>query len=73
MNKKLRLMAFVGVFTIFLMGTFNVPTMATVSTTSTSNKTDALPSTINFCGVFPISKRPDAGPDRRDAFLMAVD
>jgi ABC-type branched-subunit amino acid transport system substrate-binding protein len=67
MNKKLSMIAFVGMFAIFLLGTFNVPVVATEA------KTNALPSTINICGVFPISQRPDAGPDRRDGFLMAVD
>ena len=40
---------------------------------STTQVTNTLPSTITLCGVFPISQRPDAGPDRRDAFLMAID
>ena len=40
---------------------------------STTQVTDTLPSTITLCGVFPIVQRPDAGPDRRDAFLMAID
>ena len=31
-----------------------------------------LPAEIKIGGVFPIVKRPDAGRDRRDAFLMAV-
>jgi hypothetical protein len=31
-----------------------------------------LPVEIKIGGVFPIVKRPDAGRDRRDAFLMAV-
>ena len=31
-----------------------------------------LPDEIKIGGVFPIVKRPDAGRDRRDAFLMAV-
>ena len=73
MNKKLQMIAVVGILSIFLMSSFNAPTMATVSTPTTTNTTSALPSTINICGVFPISARPDAGPDRRDAFLMAVD
>ena len=32
----------------------------------------ALPSEIKVGGVFPIVTRPDAGPDRRDAFLIAI-
>lgn len=34
--------------------------------------TTALPAVIKMGGVFPIVKRPDAGRDRRDAFLIAV-
>jgi branched-chain amino acid transport system substrate-binding protein len=37
-----------------------------------TSKASALPSEIKIGGVFPIVKRPDAGRDRRDAFLMAV-
>jgi branched-chain amino acid transport system substrate-binding protein len=36
-------------------------------------KTTALPAEVTLCGIFPISQRPDAGPDRRDGFLIAVD
>jgi branched-chain amino acid transport system substrate-binding protein len=39
---------------------------------SESNEAGGLPSEIKIGGVFPIVKRPDAGMDRRDAFLMAV-
>ena len=67
MNKKLGMLAFTGTLLIFLMGTLNVPVIAT------QTNTNALPSTITVCGVFPISARPDAGPDRRDGFLMAID
>jgi branched-chain amino acid transport system substrate-binding protein len=35
-------------------------------------KTHAFTENIKLGGVFPIVKRPDAGRDRRDAFLMAV-
>jgi ABC-type branched-subunit amino acid transport system substrate-binding protein len=35
-------------------------------------KTHAFTENIKIGGVFPIVKRPDAGRDRRDAFLMAV-
>ena len=35
-------------------------------------KTHAFTGNIKIGGVFPIVKRPDAGRDRRDAFLMAV-
>lgn len=37
-----------------------------------SKEASGLPSEIKIGGVFPIVKRPDAGRDRRDAFLMAV-
>ena len=67
MNKKLTMLAFVITFGIFTLGTLNVPVIASESSVS------ALPATIKLCGVFPISARPDAGPDRRDAFLMAID
>lgn len=61
------MIAFIGMLGIFILGTFNVPVIATQTQVNT------LPSTIKLCGVFPISQRPDAGPDRRDAFLMAID
>jgi ABC-type branched-subunit amino acid transport system substrate-binding protein len=67
MNKKLSMIAFIGMLGIFLLGTFNVPVVASESSVNT------LPSEIKLCGVFPISARPDAGPDRRDGFLMAID
>ena len=35
-------------------------------------KTHALPAEIKIGGVFPITARPDAGPDRRDGFLIAI-
>ncbi|MFX1514450.1 MAG: ABC transporter substrate-binding protein [Promethearchaeota archaeon] len=50
-----------------------------ISTVSIDNATPkqpmklrALPAEIRIGGVFPIVQRPDAGRDRRDAFLMAV-
>ena len=70
MNKKLTLVTFIAMLGIFLLGTFNVPAIATESST---NSASTLPPEIKLCGVFPISQRPDAGPDRRDAFLMAID
>lgn len=36
-------------------------------------KTHALPDEILMGGVFPIVKRPEAGRDRRDAFLIAIE
>ncbi len=36
-------------------------------------KANALPAEIKIGGVFPITKRPEAGRDRRDAFLIAID
>lgn len=47
--------------------------IASPSTTTSSAKTSSLPTQLVFCGVFPIAARPDAGPDRRDAFYIAVD
>lgn len=38
----------------------------------TEQEESGLPSEIKIGGVFPIVKRPDAGRDRRDAFMMAV-
>ena len=73
MNKKLSILAMIGMLSIFLLGTFNVPAIASENSTTTSASTTALPATIKLCGVFPISQRPDAGPDRRDGFLMAID
>ncbi|MHA2364756.1 MAG: ABC transporter substrate-binding protein [Candidatus Hodarchaeales archaeon] len=41
--------------------------------TSTISHPQTLPQNLIFCGVFPILDKPNAGPDRRDGFLMAVD
>ncbi len=35
-------------------------------------KAHALPAEIKVGGVFPITARPDAGPDRRDGFIIAI-
>ncbi|MHA1967250.1 MAG: ABC transporter substrate-binding protein [Candidatus Hodarchaeales archaeon] len=35
-------------------------------------KVNELPTEIKVGGVFPITARPDAGPDRRDGFLIAI-
>ena len=43
-----------------------------VSIQAKPQKTHAFTENIKLGGVFPIVKRPDAGRDRRDAFLMAV-
>jgi ABC-type branched-subunit amino acid transport system substrate-binding protein len=56
------------VFSLF----FNLPVQVNAAPVE-AEETGALPASLVFCGVFPIAKRPDAGPDRRDGFLMAVD
>ncbi len=43
-----------------------------VMTFETKAKTSALPAEVRVGGVFPIVQRPDAGPDRRDGFLLAI-
>jgi len=40
---------------------------------ATPEATTTLPTEIKIGGVFPITGRPEAGRDRRDAFLMAVE
>ena len=60
------------VFMFLLLVVIN-PIYDSQSETAVNNNTSSLPSTITLCGVFPIAMRPDAGPDRRDGFLMAID
>lgn len=43
-----------------------------VTIRSEPQKAHALPNKIKVGGVFPIVQRPDAGPDRRDGFLIAI-
>ncbi|UCE12834.1 MAG: ABC transporter substrate-binding protein [Candidatus Heimdallarchaeota archaeon] len=67
MQKKIRttiLIMGLLVFTTFLVGIRPI--------NAEPKKTTALPTTIKIGGVFPITGRPEAGRDRRDAFLMAV-
>jgi ABC-type branched-subunit amino acid transport system substrate-binding protein len=64
----LKTISMVMVLVISILST-GVPIQAQQEVTSEAN---ALPSEIKIGGVFPIVKRPDAGRDRRDAFLMAV-
>jgi branched-chain amino acid transport system substrate-binding protein len=71
MNKKLKLlMLSLGVVSLFLMSSLSAPVVATPLS---AERASELPPEIKLCGVFPISQRPDAGPDRRDGFLIAVD
>ncbi len=51
--------------------TFNI-ILAVNATPEHSRKTHDLPAVVKIGGVFPVEKRPDAGRDRRDAFLMAI-
>ncbi len=44
----------------------------TSGVTAVPQKTTTLPAEIKIGGVFPIVQRPDAGPDRRDGFLIAI-
>lgn len=47
--------------------------ISTIEVQAAEQKKSGLPAEIKIGGVFPIVKRPDAGRDRRDAFLMAID
>jgi branched-chain amino acid transport system substrate-binding protein len=44
-----------------------------LTTQAAPKKTHALPAEIKVGGVFPIVRRPEAGRDRRDAFLIAIE
>jgi len=59
--------------TVLIVGLFFVSTLtfAEASPAST-NKVSALTADVKIGGVFPITVRPDAGPDRRDGFLIAI-
>ncbi len=56
---------------VLLIG-FLVLSIGIFSIEAKPQKTHAFTENIKIGGVFPIVKRPDAGRDRRDAFLMAV-
>ncbi|MHA2337177.1 MAG: ABC transporter substrate-binding protein, partial [Candidatus Hodarchaeales archaeon] len=83
-NKNLAYI-FVSLFLISLIGISSNPILTSKSSfegTSNADSVDklqnqqgisSLPSELVFCGVFPIVQRPDAGPDRRDGFYIAVD
>jgi hypothetical protein len=84
LKKKIGLV-FVSFFLISLIGISSNPILtstSSVESTSSINEVNelqnpsgasSLPSELIFCGVFPIVQRPDAGPDRRDGFFIAVD
>lgn len=55
--------------TVLLVSTLSA---SAVAQPAEPNEESKLPAEIKIGGVFPIVKRPDAGRDRRDAFLMAV-
>ncbi len=55
--------------TLLLVGIMLIPIM---TVRAVPQKTHALPNEIKVGGVFPITARPDAGPDRRDGFLIAI-
>lgn len=55
--------------TVLLVSTLSAPAVAQPPE---PKEESGLPAEIKIGGVFPIVKRPDAGRDRRDAFLMAV-
>ncbi|PWI49001.1 hypothetical protein CEE45_03540 [Candidatus Heimdallarchaeota archaeon B3_Heim] len=57
--------------TLLLIGVMFLSVMTTTARAA-PQKTHALPTEIKIGGVFPITVRPDAGPDRRDAFLIAI-
>ncbi len=56
---------------ILLIGVL-ILSVAVLAVQAKPKKTHAFTENIVLGGVFPIVKRPDAGRDRRDAFLMAV-
>ncbi len=57
--------------TLLLVGIMFFSTVA-INVRAAPQKTHALPAEIKVGGVFPITARPDAGPDRRDGFLIAI-
>ncbi|MHA1444707.1 MAG: hypothetical protein ACTSR4_08160, partial [Candidatus Hodarchaeales archaeon] len=57
--------------TFLLVGVMLFSVMTTTARAA-PQKTHALPTEIKVGGVFPITARPDAGPDRRDGFLIAI-
>lgn len=67
MKKKIRT-------TIILLGLLVFSTMCVgiKITNAEPEKTHTLPTEIKVGGVFPITARPDAGPDRRDGFIIAI-
>lgn len=59
--------------TVLIIGLFFVSTLTFAEASPASpKKVSALPAEIKIGGVFPITVRPDAGPDRRDGFLIAI-
>lgn len=68
-NRNLKTKSLVIVLIISFVSTGAIPIQAQEEET---NEVSTLPSEIKIGGVFPVVKRPDAGRDRRDAFLMAV-
>lgn len=64
MKKRLIVYCMIFGLLFFSVGMLAVP--------AKPKKTHAFTENIKLGGVFPIVKRPDAGRDRRDAFLMAV-
>ncbi|MCX9081055.1 MAG: ABC transporter substrate-binding protein [Candidatus Methanoperedens sp.] len=66
-QKKTTLLILVLTVAVLTAGIFPV-----VAQSGESENASGLPSEIKIGGVFPIVKRPDAGRDRRDAFLMAI-
>ena len=57
--------------TLLIAGVLFISAMTT-TVRAAPQKTHVLPAEIKIGGVFPITARPDAGPDRRDGFLIAV-
>ena len=56
----------------FLVGLMFFSVMTTTARAAPQKTQEGLPAEIRVGGVFPITARPDAGPDRRDGFLIAI-
>jgi ABC-type branched-subunit amino acid transport system substrate-binding protein/DNA-binding HxlR family transcriptional regulator len=64
---------FISILILLLLPFFVYNPEITMANSDNSRVISNLPSELVFCGVFPVETRPDVGPDRRDAFLIAVD
>jgi branched-chain amino acid transport system substrate-binding protein len=63
---------FLGIAITILFLFSSVSVLGSINSVN-QTESKSIPAEIKLCGVFPISQRPDAGPDRRDGFLIAID